>query len=346
MRKRIAPSIIRQIFVLILICFFGIIIIVELIPYLSGVLGAITFFVLLQRPMRYLVKSKGWKPSLAAIVLLIVSFIGILIPISATALLLGSRVENALSKSEGFMKSIKEQVQVWEQKIGYEFTSKLDASSISGWLSENVPDFLGSTFNIFIAIALMYFMLYYMLSNRKALQKAMLDYIPISNDNLRVIGRDSLAMVKSNAIGIPLVAFAQGIVALIGFLIFNIQDPFFWAVIVFIGSMIPFIGTLLGTLPVFILTYSSGETAQAWGILAYGLIVISSTDNLLRLFILKRLDDVHPLITLFGVLIGVPLFGFIGLVFGPLLISLFLLILRIYKEKYGKEDTATHGKRL
>ncbi|MFB9054962.1 AI-2E family transporter [Formosa undariae] len=346
MRKRISPSIIRQIFVLLLICFFGIIIIMELIPYLSGVLGAITFFVLLQKPMTFLVKKKGWKPSIAAVVLLIASFIGILIPIAGTGLLLGSRVEKAISKSEGFVKTIEDQATVWEEKMGFDFTSKIDTSSISTWLSQNVPDLLGTTFNVFIAIALMYFMLYYMLSNKKALQNAMLDYIPFSNENLRIIGNDSLGMVKSNAIGIPLVAFAQGIVALIGFLIFNIQDPFFWAVIVFIGSMIPFVGTLLGTLPVFILTYISGDTAQAWGILAYGIIVISSTDNLLRLVILKRLDDVHPLITLFGVLIGVPLFGFIGLVFGPLLISLFLLLLRIYKQKYGKEDEDTHEKRL
>ena len=346
MRNRISPNIVRQIFVLLLICFFGIIIIMELIPYLSGVLGAITFFVLLQKPMTFLVKKKKWKPSIAAVVLLIVSFIGILIPIAGTVLLLGSRVEKAISKSEGFVRTIEDQASVWEEKMGFNFTSQIDASSVSTWLSQNVPDVLGTTFNVFIAIALMYFMLYYMLSNKKALQNAMLDYIPFSNENLRIIGNDSLAMVKSNAIGIPLVAFAQGIVALIGFLIFNIQDPFFWSVIVFVGSMIPFVGTLIGTLPVFILTLINGEATQAWGILAYGIIVIGSTDNLLRLVILKRLDDVHPLITLFGVLVGVPLFGFIGLVFGPLLISLFLLILRIYKQKYGKEDESTHEKRL
>ncbi|QDO92628.1 AI-2E family transporter [Formosa sediminum] len=345
MQNRISPNIIRQIFILLLICSFAVMIFVELVPYLSGILGAITFFVLLQKPMKYLLK-RGWKPSIAATLLLILSFIGILIPITVTVLLLGSRVEKAIAKSEDFVKTIKEQVFTWEHELGYQFTSKIDASSLSGWLSNNVPDFLGSTFNMIIAIGIMYVMLYFMLSHRKALQRAMLDYIPISNDNLRIIGKDSLAMVKSNAIGIPLVAFAQGIVALIGFFIFNIEDPFFWAVIVFVGSMIPFVGTLLGTLPVFALTLINGNDTQAWGILIYGLVVISSTDNLLRLFILKRLDDVHPLITLFGVLVGVPLFGFIGLVFGPLLISLFLLVLRIYKEKYGKESSNTEGTRL
>ena len=142
-------------------------------------------------------------------------------------------------------------------------------------------------------------------------------------------------MVRSNAIGIPLVAIAQGIIALIGFLIFGITDPFFWFVIVTVGSMIPFVGTLIGILPVFILTLSTGSEFSAWGILIYGLVVVGSTDNIIRLFVLKKLDNVHPLITLIGVIVGVPLFGFIGLIFGPLLISLFLVIVRIYKKEFG-----------
>ena len=102
--------------------------------------------------------------------------------------------------------------------------------------------------------------------------------------------------------------------------------------------MIPFVGNLLGTLPVFVMSLSNGDNFQAWGILLYGTIVVGSTDNLIRLYVLKKLDDVHPLVTLIGVLVGIPLFGFIGLVFGPLLISLFLVIVRIYKREYGKEE--------
>jgi predicted PurR-regulated permease PerM len=125
-------------------------------------------------------------------------------------------------------------------------------------------------------------------------------------------------------------------VALIGFLIFDIDSPFFWFVIVTIGSMVPFLGSLLGIVPVFILTLASGTPFQAWGILLYGIIVVGSTDNIIRLYVLRRLDNVHPLITLIGVIIGVPLFGFIGLIFGPLLISLFLVVLHIYKHQYSR----------
>ena len=80
---------------------------------------------------------------------------------------------------------------------------------------------------------------------------------------------------------------------------------------------------------------ASGNDFQAWGILLYGILVVGMTDNLIRLFVLKKLDSIHPLITLIGVLIGIPLFGFVGLIFGPLIISLFLIIVKIYKQQYG-----------
>ena len=181
-------------------------------------------------------------------------------------------------------------------------------------------------------------MLYYMLTNRNELKESLYKYIPIGKGNLEIIGEEIRAMVKSNALGIPLVALAQGVVALVGFLIFGVNSPFFWAVIVTIGSMVPFVGSFLGVIPVFILTLAEGNDFQAWGILLYGIIVVGATDNLFRLFVLKKLDNVHPLITLIGVIVGVPIFGFIGLIFGPLLISLFLIIVRMYKKEYTKDN--------
>ena len=114
---------------------------------------------------------------------------------------------------------------------------------------------------------------------------------------------------------------------------------FFWFVITTIGSMIPFVGTAIGIVPVTILMFTQGENWQAIAVLIYGIVVVGSSDNIIRLYVLKRLSDVHPLITLIGVVVGVPLFGFIGLIFGPLLVSLFLLIVMIYKKEYGKEKS-------
>jgi predicted PurR-regulated permease PerM len=330
----IAPKIIRQVFVLLLILFFAVLIFMELIPYLSGVLGAITIYVLLRKWMVFLI-NRNWNPDLAAILLMFLSFICILLPVTGIIFMLGEKIGEAVDNSEEIARVVQNKIRVIESEYGYDLSSRINTSEVSTWISSNLETFAGSTFNIFIAVGLMYFILYYMLTNRSKLKDSLYAYIPISNKNLKIIGTESHAMVRSNALGIPLVAIAQGIIALIGFLIFGIRDPFFWFIIVTIGSMIPFVGTLIGILPVFILTMSYGNNIGAWGILIYGLVVVGSTDNIIRLFLLKKLDNVHPLITLIGVIVGVPLFGFIGLIFGPLLISLFLVVVRIYKKEFG-----------
>ena len=340
--KSISPQIIRQVFVLLLILLMGGLIFKEMAPYLSGVLGAVTIYVLLRGWMKKLVLKKGWNPNVAAGLLMLLSFIGILLPVSGIVLMLGNKIGNAVQNSEEVIRALKEQLGEWETRLGYDLTSQIDTTAISSWISTQLQSFAGGTFNMFIAIGLMYFMLYYMLTNRKELKESLFDYIPIGDNNLKEIGDEANAKVRANAIGIPLVALAQGIVALIGFLIFGVEDPFFWFVITTIGSMIPFIGTLVGIVPVFILSLSSGDTFQAWGVLLYGFIVVGATDNIFRMYALKKLDDVHPLITFIGVVVGVPLFGFIGLIFGPLLISLFLIIVRIYRKEYGK----THEEKL
>ena len=330
----IPPKTIRQIFVLLLILFFAYLIFRELLPYLSGVLGAVTIYVLLRNWMVSLIKKK-WNPHLAAVFLMIFSFICILLPVAGIVFMLGNKVSEAVDNSEKIANVISQKMEVIEDKYSFDIGSQINTSEISTWISENLETFAGGTFNIFISIGLMYFLLYYMLINRGKLRMSLYEYIPISEKNLKIIGKEAQDMVRSNAIGIPLVALAQGIIALIGFLIFGITDPFFWFVVVTVGSMIPFIGTFIGILPVFILTLSEGQNIAAWGILIYGLVVVSSTDNIIRLFLLKKLDDVHPLITIIGVIVGVPLFGFIGLIFGPLLISLFLVVLKIYKREFG-----------
>jgi predicted PurR-regulated permease PerM len=335
--NRLKPSLVRQLFVLLLIVFLLVLIFKEIAPYLSGILGAITLHIVLRKPMNRLV-DRGWKPVFAASFLIFLSFIGILVPISLTILMLTSKIGKAVANSEKVLLAIKNQIDAVETYIGYDLSQSIDSSRVATWLSNNLQSLGVGTFNAFIAIGIMYFMLYYMLMNRHELKKIMISYIPLGEDNLRTIGEEGDELVKSNALGIPLVAFFQGVVALIGFLIVGVPDPLFWFVITSIGAMVPFIGTAIGIVPIAILLFSQGMDWQAVFILIYGFVVVGVTDNILRLYILNRLAQVHPLITLFGVVVGVPLFGFIGLIFGPLLISLFLLILKIYKHEYGKTE--------
>ena len=89
-----------------------------------------------------------------------------------------------------------------------------------------------------------------------------------------------------------------------------------------------------------IIFFAKDETLKGTLMLIYGFGIIGTIDNVLRFSLLKRLGNVHPLTTVFGVIIGLKLFGFIGLIFGPLLISLFMLLLKIYGSEFLTKQRA------
>src|SRR4030095_1235027 len=106
--------------------------------------------------------------------------------------------------------------------------------------------------------------------------------------------------------------------------------------------MLPVVGAALAYIPLIIIFFANNQTWQGIAMLIYGFAIVGTTDNVLRFTLLKRIGNVHPLTTVFGVIIGLNLFGFIGLIFGPLLISLFMLLLKIYsKEFITKQREAT-----
>ena len=132
-------------------------------------------------------------------------------------------------------------------------------------------------------------------------------------------------IVRSNAIGIPLLAIIQGGVAMIGYWIFGAPNILFSGFLTGFASVVPMVGTALIWVP---------NWFQAIGLAIFGALVISQLDNLIRFIIQKKMADIHPLITIFGVVIGLSLFGFMGVIFGPLLLSLFFLFVNMFKKGY------------
>ncbi len=99
--------------------------------------------------------------------------------------------------------------------------------------------------------------------------------------------------------------------------------------------MIPVVGTAIIWVPLVLYMYAINKTGSALGLLIYAAVIITNIDYVARLTILKRLMDVHPLITIFGVIVGIGLFGFWGVIFGPLFISYFIILVRIYINEFG-----------
>jgi predicted PurR-regulated permease PerM len=330
----IDSNLLRQIAFILLILFMGIMIMRELWFFLSAILGAVTFYILMRERMFYLTEKKGWKRTTAAWVLIMLSFFVILVPIGLLGNIMYSKISYVVTHSSELLNSLKASVGQIKEKIGYEIVKPETINQLGPYLAQLLPKILGITLDTITIIGSMYFVLYFMLVNGRRMEDAMYEYIPLKDSNVELIGREVKVMVTSATIGIPLIALLQGIVGLIGYLLIGINEPFLWFVATCITAMLPVVGAALVYVPLTIMLLAQGETGRgiAMGIWGFGLIGL--VDNLFRFLINRKLGDIHPLVTIFGVIVGIQLFGFIGLVFGPLLISMFLLLLRIYGNEF------------
>jgi predicted PurR-regulated permease PerM len=111
--------------------------------------------------------------------------------------------------------------------------------------------------------------------------------------------------------------------------IFDLEDPLFWGTITFFVSFLPVVGAPIVFVPAGLIALAYGDSFAGYGIMIYGFVLVTNIDNVLRYFISRYFADTHPLITILGVIVGIPVFGLLGLVFGPLLISWFLLLTKI-----------------
>jgi predicted PurR-regulated permease PerM len=128
-----------------------------------------------------------------------------------------------------------------------------------------------------------------------------------------------------------LVPLAQGLVALLGFLVFGLPAPYLWSAMVVFAALIPLVGSPLAWVPAGLYLFSISP-AHGVGLLIYGALLISTIDNILKPLILKGAAQVHTLLGFLAILGGLYAFGFKGLVVGPVVLSLVMSAFRIYRH--------------
>jgi predicted PurR-regulated permease PerM len=325
---------IRQIFFIVILIGLGLLLFLELYTFLPAVLGAITLYILMRRWMFYLTYVKKWKKSLAATLLMVLSMIVILFPIFILINMLSSKVTYAIEHSNELIVALKKVVSDIELRFNMDIVSDENINKLGSSIANGIPKLLNATFNTLTTIFFMYFILYFMLMNGKRMEVALYEHIPLHDENVDKLGKEVNSMVVSNAIGIPLIALLQGVVALIGYLIIGVNEPWFWFVVTCITAMLPVVGAAMAYVPIAIIFFADGDTTRGIAMLVFGFGIIGLVDNVFRFTLAKKIGDVHPLVTVFGVIVGLKVFGFIGLIFGPLLISLFTLLLRIYSNEF------------
>lgn len=324
----------KQVTFLLILAFLGIILFKELYAFFPGFLGAVTFYILSRKYMFRLVEERKMGKGWAAALIMVLSFLIILLPIGLLVNMLTSKVTYAITHSSELIKGLEAFNRQMQKSVGINMMTEARLQKLQEYITNVLPSFVGATFNTLTAIAIMYFILYFMLVNARRMEEALYEYIPLKDENVELLAKETKNMVVSNAIGIPLIALIQGVLSLVGYLIFGVPQPVFWFVVTCFTAMLPIIGAAAVYVPMGIFLLSAGQTWQGIAVLVYGFGVVGTSDNLFRMMVAKKIGDVHPLITIFGVIIGVSLFGFIGLIFGPLLISLFIVLLQIYSNEY------------
>ncbi|WP_288723641.1 AI-2E family transporter [uncultured Bacteroides sp.] len=312
----------------------GIVLFQQITPFLGGLLGALTIYILVRKQMIRLTTKRKMKRSTAALLITTEAVFFFLIPISLVVWMLVDKLQNLNLDPQSIIAPIEEIAGIIKSKTGYDVLGSDTTSFIVSALPRIGQAVMGGISTFVINLFVLVFVLYFMLIGGIKMEAYVNAILPFNATNTEHVIHEINMIVRSNAIGIPLLAVIQGGVAMIGYFIFGAPNALLLGFLTCFATVIPMVGTGLIWFPVAVYMALTGDWPNAIGLAAYGGIIVSQLDNLIRFILQKKMADTHPLITIFGVVIGLSLFGFMGVIFGPLLLSLFFLFVDMFKREY------------
>lgn len=301
-------------------------------PFLNGTLGAITLYILLRRTNIFL--ANRLSPGLAPWILTIAVAIFVVLPFSAAIWYIIELINNLDFDINVVIKRFADTIKYLESTTKLDLVSEKSiafaTAKVTAFMNSLVAGINDAAINLFTALLILFFLL----AGGIRMERGIARCLPFNDRNKTIVINKVSTIVKSNAIGIPLLAMIQGTVAAFGYYICGVNNPIEFGALTGFASMIPIVGSMLVWIPLAIVQYFEQGMLPAIYITLYGIVVISQSDNVLRMIVQKRMADTHPLVTIFGVIAGLPLFGFMGLIFGPLLVAMFLLFLEMFIKQY------------
>jgi predicted PurR-regulated permease PerM len=324
---------------LFLIVGIGVVIIANLTAFITAALGASIFYILFKRMMiKMSVKLKVNK-SISALIIILLSFFIVVLPFTLMGILIANKVIFYINQPQQ-INEIREMIMQKIELLPVEIKVDSMISRITSILGSLVTGILNNVFGVLTTIVVMYFLLYYFLVNYNKLEKSLVEYLPLSEINLKRLGVELRNMTFINAVGVPVIAIVQGLIAYALYLYAGVIDAGLWAILTGAASIIPLVGTGIIWVPITAILLAMGSYTEGIVVGLGCLLILGNIDNLIRMYISSKMGDVHPIITFLGVFLGLNIFGLPGLVFGPLLISYFLIFVKMFKTEYStpKED--------
>ncbi|MEI6378451.1 MAG: AI-2E family transporter [Candidatus Falkowbacteria bacterium] len=304
-------------------------------PYLNAFLGALILYVIFSPLYEWLLSEWRWPKSLAALSVMLVSLFALLIPFSLLISIIMQEAQDLLPQFSAWLSS-----STWVSHYWAQIAPQIDLSTQLTQVGPTIKSIFFGTLSAvkdtLISSVIMYFIFYFLLvtANEKIYQ-AIYALVPFSKSNAVRLAHEFRNITYSTLLTSGLIALIQGSLLTLTFLIFGLPGAFLWGFAGCLMSFFPIIGVSSIWLPASVIVFLTGRPLVALGVLACG-IFISTVDNFIRPLIQQKVGSIHPLVSLLGIFMGLSLFGLIGIVIGPLMLTYFLLTVGMFKEEYIK----------
>jgi predicted PurR-regulated permease PerM len=281
-----------------------------------------------------LTKKNNWNRKAAALTIIVLSFFIILIPFfSVSWMLIGKIIQFRSNPTE-----INQVIEKIDNYVGVNFNQPdlipNALNRLESWVAGTFPSAISRALHILLLVIVMYFMVFFMFIHHEYFENMLLKYVPFPEKNAFLLANEFKNITYAGVIGQGIIACSQGIFLGIGFLIFGIPDPVFWGIVAMLFAFIPLVGPAAVFIPAGLLFLSSGNSFAGIGIILYQLVLVGLIEYFLRFYIARKVGNIHPIIIVLGLLLGLPLFGILGLVIGPLMVSFFILLVGLYESDY------------
>ncbi len=207
-------------------------------------------------------------------------------------------------------------------------------------LSNQIGGIFSDVVQLVVGFFIMMMTVYYLLKDGPVLGDFLIRLSPLKTKEEMYMYHTFKEVARAVFFGNFVSALAQGLLGGLGFWMFGISAPVLWGVIMMIMAFIPMFGTAIIFIPAALYLFITGDVWPAIGFLAYNMIIVSSVDNVIKPMVIGDKIKVHPLIIFLAILGGINVFGIMGIVYGPLIVAVFLALLDIYfvaqKEQINK----------
>ena len=209
----------------------------------------------------------------------------------------------------------------------------------SNWMISGATSAVVGTTNFFVSLVLIILMMFFFFIDGKEMIDELMYLIPLPDKYNQEIFDKFREISYTTMISTFVVAIAQGLVGAIGFAFVGFP-AFLAGVLVAVLSLLPYVGSMIFYVPVGLYYLVMGQTWQGIFIILWGFLVIGTIDNIIRAWMLKDKAQVNPMFIIFSVIGGIALFGFWGIVLGPLVVAITVTVLHIYSLEFAPELNA------